>query len=105
MERLLYRALLGILEPRMEQIDYKHSEHLGVYVILMADVPSKVLQIGLLQFLLFNLHRYTIHNAIVLNKQFNGFLNLEKFFITESVWKKNKTSISKDLKFRMLIKT
>ena len=31
MERLLYRALLGILEPRMEQIDYKHSQHLWVY--------------------------------------------------------------------------
>jgi len=43
MERLLYRALLGILEPRMEQIDYKHSQQLGVYVVLMADVPSKVL--------------------------------------------------------------
>ena len=56
MERLLYCALLGVLEPRMEEINYKHCQHLGVYVILMSDVPSKILKVGLLQFLLFNLH-------------------------------------------------
>ena len=43
MERLFYRALLGILKPKMEKIDYKHGQHLVVYVILMSNVPSKVL--------------------------------------------------------------
>lgn len=71
--------------------------HFGVYAILVADIPSKVLEVCLFQLVLFYLDRYAIHNAITLHEQFAGFLNLVEFFITETMMKENKARISENL--------
>ena len=67
-ERLAYAFSLGVLEPRVEKVEYKHCQHLGVNIVLIADIPSEVLQVCLLQLVLFNFDRHTIHNTVALHK-------------------------------------
>lgn len=68
----------------------------SISVSMLYYIPSKVLQVSLLQLVLFNLYRHSVHNAITLYEQLDGFFNLIELFIAETMRKEHKACISED---------